>query len=141
MTKLTDALLIRLGFRGEGRDVTNKPAYRLKMPRNKNFGYYHFEIQVVLGNYPGNNGNNGILSLYRMGTKDAHMFAEEEEDMKVDFVLWENEDVDGHSSKGGIKYIDIKPTCIPIAWHVTTLERLNEIYTALTQNPPLTPKK
>lgn len=37
--KLTENVLYRLGFRGEGRDITNKPAFRLK-PQN----HYHFEI-------------------------------------------------------------------------------------------------
>jgi hypothetical protein len=92
----------------------------------------------VLGPYPENNGNSGILSLYDPPVKDAHMIAEESENCKIDHVLWEtNDQGDGQPSKGGIKYIDIKEFNLPIAWHVTTLERLNEIYVALTQNPPL----
>ncbi len=66
------------------------------------------------------------------------MVAEEDDKIKVDFVMWETEDRgDGKPAKGGIKYIDIKERTIPIAWHVTTLERLNEIYVALTGNDPL----
>jgi len=43
MTKLTPELLYSLGFRGEGKDILNLPAYRLEVSYNsKNFenGYF-----------------------------------------------------------------------------------------------------
>jgi hypothetical protein len=140
--KLTDGLLYRLGFRGEGRDFTNNPAYRFEVPRNEKLDRgYHYQIQIVLNNYPESNGNSGILSLYAPPIKDAHCITEEDGLGKVDFVQWETEDQgDGKPSKGGIKYINVPERNIPIAWHVTTLERLNEIYVALTQNDPLIPR-
>lgn len=135
MTKLTHDLLIEIGFRGEGKSFTNKPLYRLKPLKNKIFGYYHFEIQMQLGDYPETNGNSGILSLYSKPIKDAHMLVEEyDSNDKADFAMWEDKE---NGLKGGIKYIDIKEFNQPIAWHVTTLERLNELYCALTQNEPL----
>lgn len=130
--KLTENILQRLGFRGEGKDITNKPAYRLKVP-----SYYHYELQIVLGNYPETNGNSGVVSLYDAGVKDAHCLTWEKSDgkktsKKIDHIMWE---ADGQ--RGGLKYITLPARCIPIAWHVTTVERLNAIYTALTLNPPL----
>jgi hypothetical protein len=134
--KLTESVLFKLGFRGEGRDIINRPSYRLEVPRGKR-GYYHFEIQLVLNDYPESNPNSGILSLYDRGVKDAQCLTSEKDtgqkkSKKIDFIQWRE---DGHV--GGIKYITLKERIIPIAWHVTTLERLNKIYTALTENPPL----
>lgn len=141
MTKLTHDLLIRLGFHGEGKDLTNKPSFRLKIPVNAKGHHYHYQLQIVLNDYPEDNGNSGILSLYDPPVKDAHMLSEEDENCKVDFVMWQSDDRgDGQPSKGGIKYIDIREVNFPIAWHVTTLERLNDIYTSLTGNGPLVPR-
>lgn len=140
-TKLTDDLLLRLGFHGEGKDILKKPAYRLTVPyRSKDFKHgYHFTIQVVLGNYPESNPNSGIVSLYDPETKDAHCIVSEEKPSNkkvIDHLLDEDE-----THRVGIKYVTFKERCIPIAWHVTTLERLNQIYVALTRNPPLKPRK
>lgn len=139
-TKLTDELLNDLGFRGEGRGLTNNPAYRLEVPPFKE-RYYSYEIQLVLNPYPDTNPNSGILSLYAKGTKDVHCITSEKdkgqkESKKIDHIL----ERDGKTVVG-IKYINIPDRCFPIAWHVTTLERLNSIYTALTGNPPLEPRK
>jgi hypothetical protein len=30
--KLSEELLFKIGFRGEGKDITNHPAYRLEIP-------------------------------------------------------------------------------------------------------------
>lgn len=140
MTKLTIELLNKLGFRGEGRNIINTPAYRLKVPFNAYLNrHYHYQIQIVLGDYPETNGNSGILSLYDPGVKDAHCLIEERDgDEKADHILWEDKE---DNLKGGIKYIDIPSRCIAIAWHVTTLERLNAIYCALTGNEPLSTKE
>ena len=139
-TKLTDDLLIKLGFHGEGRDIINRPAYRLKVQYNIPDQYgYHYQIQIVLENYPKDNPNSGIVSLYSPAIKDVHCLVEEHDgNEKADHILWEDKE---NGLKGGIKYIDIPERCIPIAWHVTTLERLNEIYCALTRNSPLSTKK
>lgn len=144
MTKLTEDLLRRLGFHGEGKDIVNRPAYRLEIPfNNKRFKHhYHYQIQVVLSPYPETNPNSGIVSLYYPALKDQHCITSEEKGKKVnkrkklDFVLSEDE-----THRVGYKYVDFPERCTPIAWHVTTLERLNQIYVALTRNPPLKPKK
>lgn len=133
--KLTTGILIKLGFRGEGRDIVNNPAYRFKVPRNEKMGYYHYQIQVVLNDkVSDDNCNSGTLSLYSPAIHDAHMLVEERDNkVKADFIEWEDTE---NNLRGGIKYIDIPERAIPIAWHVNTLERLNEIYVALTGNPP-----
>lgn len=140
MTKLTSEILCSLGFRGEGRDITNHPAYRLSVAiSNELEHYYHYEIQIVLMDLPETNPNSGILSLHDPGIKDAHCIVEEHDGSeKADFVLWESKE---EGLKGGIKYISFPDRTIPIAWHVTTLERLNSIYVALTGNNPLELKK
>lgn len=133
--KLSESILLKLGFRGEGRDITNKPAYRLEVPRNAKYGYYGREIQIVLGDYPDTNPNCGILSLYMSGIKDAHMIMEEKDsEDRADHILWEDKE---NGLRGGIKYIDMPERVSPIAYYVNTLERLNEIYCALTGNIPL----
>lgn len=135
--KLTPELLYKLGFRGEDKDITNNPAYRFEVPYNPELNrWYHYQIQIVLGDYPDTNGNSGVFSLYDPEVKDAHMTMQESEEEKADLILWDNED-----GRGGIKYITIEERVLHIAWHVTTLERLNQIYTALTGNPPLAIKE
>lgn len=57
---------------------------------------------------------------------------DDKESKKIDHIQWK---ADGQ--RGGIKYITLPPRCMPIAFHVTTIERLNAIYTALTRNAPL----
>jgi hypothetical protein len=111
--KLTPDILIKLGFNGEGRGITDRPLYRLEWQKN------HYQLQVELGNYPETNPNSGIVSLY---------FPE----LRVDFVESEDEE-----NVYGIKYVTFPAKQIPIAWYVTTIERLNAIYTALTGNEPL----
>lgn len=136
-------VLLSLGFHGEGKDITNKPAYRLKVPyQSKLCKYgYHFQIQVVLGPYPDTNPNSGVVSLYEPEIKDCHMVTSEEKGKesdknKIDHLLSEDD-----THRCGIQYITLKERCIPIPWNVTTLERLNEIYVALTKNAPLKPRK
>lgn len=137
--KLTEEILIRLGFHGVGKDIIGKPAYRLKVPYDSKLfqNGYSYEIQVVLGKYEETNPNSGIVSLYSKPMKDEHCLCSEKDDgskssKKIDHVMWH---ADGE--RGGIKYISFPERCTPIAWHVTTVERLNAIYTALTRNPPL----
>lgn len=129
--KLDDNILIKLGFRGEGKDILNRPAYRLEVPN------YHYQLQIVLGDYPESNPNSGILSLYEPKIKNAHCLTWEKdngkkESKRIDHILWTED-----GQRVGIKYINLKERVIPIAWHVTTIERLNEIYVALTRNEPL----
>lgn len=137
--KLTFEVLMKLGFHCEGKDITDKPAFRLKIKHNsRSFkNGYNYELQIVLGDYPESNPNSGIISLHQPELKDMHCQTWEKdngqkESKKIDFIQWRE-----GGQVGGIKYVTFKEQTIPIAWHVTTLERLNQIYTALTKNPPL----
>lgn len=132
MTKLTQDVLLAIGFRGEGRDITNSPAFRLEVPKNRKYGNYPFQIQIVLEDYPEKNPNSGVFSLYSPAVKDSHMIVSG--DQEHDFIL---EQGPTKEETAAIKYVDIPEKCQPIAWHVTTLERFNAVYTALTDNPPL----
>lgn len=141
--KLTFEILMKLGFHSEGKSITDNPTYRLKIYKNnKNFKYwYSWEIQIELGNYPASNPNSGIVSIYQPELKDQHCQTWEKdngqkESKKIDFIQWRE-----GGQVGGIKYITFREKTIPIAWHVTTLERLNQIYVSLTKNPPLKIKK
>lgn len=144
-TKLTEYILIGLGFRGEGKGITGNPLYRLKIPYDsKTFEHgYYFELQMEFNPHlPDTNGNSGILSIYRPTIKDCHMVVEETDKLKADYVQQEIPDRgDGKPSKLGIKYIDHSGINMPIAHHVTTVERLNAIYTSLTRNKPLKERK
>jgi hypothetical protein len=140
-TKLTRELLTKLGFRGEGKDYCGRPLYRYEVPyqskKVKNGYYYDFQMSLN-EDVPETNPNSGILSLYRAPITNAHMICEESEKLKIDWVMWETKDQgDGKPSKGGIKYLNEPERIIPIAHHVTTLERLNAIYTSITRNEPL----
>jgi hypothetical protein len=123
-TKLTRELLTKLGFRGEGKDYCGRPLYRYEVPyqskKVKNGYYYDFQMSLN-EDVPETNPNSGIS-----------------EKLKIDWVMWETKDQgDGKPSKGGIKYLNEPERIIPIAHHVTTLERLNAIYTSITRNEPL----
>lgn len=139
--KLNHTNIFSIGFRGEGKSFLNRPLYRLEIPKSPKGYWYHYELQLELGDYPESNPNSGILSLYDKGTKDAHMITSEKVNKenkykKIDFIL----DTD-NTHVTGIKFMNLEERIIPIAWHVTTLERLNKIYTALTGNPPLQIRK
>jgi len=133
--KLTNDLLLKLGFRGEGKDDTGIPAYRLKVPKHPIYGYFSYEIQIVLDDeYDELNPNSGIVSIYRKELKDMHCISDSSID-ELDYVFENIPEENG--IKTGIKYVTFPEEIIPIAWHVTTLERLNAIYCALTCNSPL----
>lgn len=137
-TKLTHELLSDLGFVGQGKSVTGKPLYRLEWEKNR------YQLQVELNDYPEPNGNNGIVSIYYPELKDEHVLSWDDKKQKgipwdrkvkskrVDFIQSEDDD---HIY--GIKYITFPENSHPIAHNVTTLERLNAIYTALTEKEPL----
>lgn len=129
--KLTPEILRKLGFRGEGRSLSNTPAYRLEVPKGEEGYYCYGQFQLVLGDYPDSNPNCGILSLYQPEVKDAHVLSDDSE-QKLDYIL-----EDHGEYKVGYIYDTFSEDITPIANHVNTLERLNAIYTALTGNPPL----
>lgn len=138
--KLTTDLLIELGFRGEGKDITGMPVYRLEIPQGPLGWYGYGELQMSIGDYPETNPNSGIVSLYEKEEKDMHCLSSYKDTpknrKKLARIDWE---IDEHI--GGIEYVTFPERMKPIASHVVTLERLNAIYTALTGNPPLEPRK
>lgn len=129
--KLTPSVLSDLGFIGEGKGITGNPLYRLEWAKN------HYLFQVELHDYPESNPNSGIVSIYYPELKDQHVHSWDKKETKgktkrIDYI--ESED-DEHIY--GIKYVTFPSRYFPIAWHVTTVERLNAIYIALTGNEPL----
>lgn len=137
-TKLTHDILLGLGFKGEGRSRLGRPLFRLEWEK------YHYQLQIELANYPSSNPNSGIVSVYYPEWKDMHVHSWQKKkdknekwdrnnkSKKIDFLV--NQDGEHFY---GVKYVTFPEKQIPIAWRVTTLERLNKIYTALTQKPPL----
>jgi hypothetical protein len=145
--KLTTNILLELGFRGEGKGITGRPTYRLKVPPNKKYGkHYYYQLQIELGDYPTTNPNCGILSLYDPEIKHMHCLSSQDITTElgtpklgrkygdVDFIDWIDKK---NNICGGIKYITYSKRIVPIAHYIDTLEKLNAIYTALTFNSPL----
>lgn len=126
--KLTRTVLQLLNFHGEGYDHVKRPCYRYDL------GHGHRYLQVVLNDYPETNPNCGIVSIFFPEMKQQHMFTQEKktgqskkEVKKIDFVTEEDSEY-----FYGIKYLDVPSHTTPIAWHVTTVGRICDIYRALT---------
>lgn len=138
-TKLTPEILLSLGFYGEGKSITKNPLYRIKCN-------HHYYLQVELNDYPDTNPNSGIVSIFHPELKDQHCHVWEKKDQKskklkkrikrIDYVESEDDEF-----IHGIQYITFHETHWPIAWHVTTVGRLNDIYTSLTNLPALKSRK
>jgi len=133
--KLTPEVLISIGFIGEGKSITNRPLYRYEWHKNR------YQFQMELNDYPEQNQNSGVLSIYYPEMKDQHLHTQDKKENKgkserIDHITDEDDEF-----IYGIKFIDIPKEEIPIAWRVTTLSRLNAIFTALTGLPPLKPFK
>lgn len=121
-TKLTHDILIDLGFENTRKDFINRPIYHMIVPKDE-YGYFHYEIEVQINDYPSTNGNCGIVSLYtpvqKCGAIPPDLLKKKE---------WTDED-----RKRAISYeIDLPEFRRPIAWHVDNLERLKLIYLGLT---------
>lgn len=118
-TKLTEELLLSMGFKRTKKDIRGFPTFRFTTPKHPNFGFGR-DFQVQLGEYPDSNPNCGIVSIWDR----AHSVPGVRDDGK------------GGYEKYKLKLPELE---IPIAWYVTTIERLNDIYTSITQNEPLKP--
>lgn len=108
--KLTPLILLEIGF-----VELNPEPYRNKFrvfeffpPKTLSI-YNGYFFRVHIGNYPETNPNSGIISLVTPEIKEH--------------IRGESVTMRGEQE-------------IAIATHVTTLEQLNAIYTALTQNEP-----
>jgi hypothetical protein len=100
---LRESTLEKLGFVFSGLDKMGSNIWRLRVP------YYHYRIQMTLGDYPAHNGNCGILSIH----------SPEETAATFD-------------KRGKEKEIKIPEQTINIAWGVSTPERLMAIITSLS---------
>lgn len=128
MTKLTPDILYKMGFGGEGKSRhLNRPLYRKKIEG------YPFELQMELGDYPPENGNSGILSLYMPPVRDMHLYTSQDiGEGKIDYIDWTDAEA---GVEGGIKYITDHGMNQPIAWSVTTVDRLAALIRAITNKP------
>lgn len=124
MTRLTPEILKTHGFiELEEKDNTGRPIYSLNNIKSK-YDLYAFNIQVVLNpQYPDSNPNSGIVSLFM--PELTYSVIPEDLLHKDEFTEEDEKRVDEN--------IQIEPACVqPIAWHVTTYERLKKIVESLT---------
>ena len=122
-TKLTPEILKAHGFvELDKKDVIGRSIYDL-MP---NKGTYAFNIQVVLNpQYPESNPNSGIVSIHLPDSVLSSVPVD-----LLDKEEWTEEDM-----KRSTEHYELyKGFTQPIAWHVTTLERLQSIVTSLTMS-------
>jgi hypothetical protein len=103
-TKLTEQWLIDNDFENAGTDSVDIRRYR------KDYSGYPFTIQITIGDYPSDNPNCGIVSIYM--PEEKNMPAPTNDDLK--------------------NTIDFPEINQPIAWFVDTVERLEFIIDALT---------
>lgn len=123
-TRLTPSILLTHGFvELDKKDVIGSTIYSLALPKTP-FGTYPFDIRVVLNpHYPDSNANSGIVSLYSPeGTISA-----------IPEDLWDKEEWTEEDQKRADEgTIVLDELHQPIAWHVTTYERLEQIIESLT---------
>lgn len=109
-TKIDDETLINIGFvKLDKQDVVKRDVWELKVP------YYPHKLRYIKGNYPANNPNCGIISIYEPAGE------------AVGFTQTKN----GRTKKIVHKY---PATSINIAYYVNTAERLKDVILALTEN-------
>lgn len=123
-TGLTPKILLNHGFvELVDKTVTERPIYRLSNIVSKH-GDYGFDIEVVLNpQYTNSNPNCGIVSLYM----PSYTYQVIPEDL-IDKEEWTEEDQERADNS-----VEVEPEHRqPIAWHVTSFERLKNIVKSLT---------
>lgn len=123
-TPLTPELLLSYGFvELKEKDILDRPIYRLSKIES-NYGFYPFDIQVVLSpEYGESNPNSGTVSIY----SPTFSFTTIPDDL-LDKEDWTTED-----QKRVDENVEVAEAILqPIAWHVTTFERLKTIIEPLT---------
>lgn len=122
-TKLTPKILLDNGFvELEEKDITDNSIYRLSDIQGP-WGSYGFDLEVVLGPYPESNPNSGILSIY-MPEYTTSQIPED---------LWDKKDwTEEDQTRVDNNLVQFESHRQPIAWHVTTLERLKDLVNSLT---------
>jgi hypothetical protein len=122
--KLTPEILLANGFiELEEKDITDCSIYRLSDIQGP-WGSYGFDLEVVLGNYPESNPNSGILSIHLPSYTTA-LIPEDLWNKKED---WTEEDQERYENN----LQTFEASRQPVAWHVTTLERLKDLVKSLT---------
>lgn len=121
---LTGDILKQLGFKDIGDfDIGSKPIYRITPPKHLEFGYYPYEIQIVLANYPETSPNCGIVSI--------HSPKCEASSVPRDLISKENWTKEDEERAANYK-IQVNEFTQGIAWHVSRVGRLKMIYHSLT---------
>jgi hypothetical protein len=124
MTRLTPEILLTHGFvELEKKNIVGRPIYSLK-DFITIYGAYPFDIQVVLNpQFPDSNANSGIVSIH---CDDSTVQCVPED-------LWDKEDWTEEDQKRSDEHTMVfEGFTQPIAWHVTTFERLRSIIEPLT---------
>jgi hypothetical protein len=124
LTALTPDILTSHGFvEIEDKDLLDRPIYRLSGIVSK-YGLYCFDIQITLSpQYPDSNPNCGIVSIHVPETA-VNIIPED---------LWDKEIWSDEDQKRADESIEVlEEYTQPIAWHVTTYERLRDIVKSLT---------
>jgi hypothetical protein len=123
-TQLTPEILLSHGFvELEEKDVIGRPIYSLSTPKTP-YGTYPFDIQVVINpQYGESNANSGIVSIF---------MKEETLSTIPDDLIYKEEWTDEDMKRADEHTTVFEATTQPIAWHVTTYERLKTIIEPLT---------
>lgn len=114
---LTNNMLEVFGFQYCGQTITDNSIYRISDED------YPFYIQVVLGDYPRTNPNCGMVYIYRP-QEEVYSIPQD----LLDKEEWSYEDrvrAENHT-------VTVDKLEQPIAYYVYNLERLKQVYKALT---------
>lgn len=117
--RLTEEILRNLGFEeATEKSIIGGTLWRIKYP------YYAYQFQIELADYPDDNPNCGVLSLY----------SPEQDTSAIPDDLYDKEHWEpGDYERAKTFTIKIPKTEVHIAWHVNTPERLYAIIQSLTQ--------
>lgn len=123
-TKIQPDHLKAFGFvEIEKKDIVGRPIYQLDNIETE-YGTYPFALQIVINpQYPDSNANSGIVSIFMKEYTAATI----PEDL-IDKAKWTEED----EKRADEHVVVFEAVTQPIAWHVTTMERLKLIIEGLT---------
>jgi hypothetical protein len=105
-------------------DVIGRPIYRLS-DISSEYGQYGYDLEIVINpQYPDSNANSGIVSIF-MPEFSYTTIPEDLQDVEEEFTEEQQARIDAN--------VDVMEAVRqPVAWHVTTLERLTIIVKSLT---------
>ncbi len=121
---LTNERLIELGFKESGKDILDRPIFRIKPPNHDILGSYPFELQIILSpTYSETNPNSGILSIH---------CPECEASVIPPDLMGKKEEWTGEEMERAVNFkIKLKEWTQPIAWFVTHESRLIELCSSM----------